>query len=504
MSDQTENETASALVEPEPEAAPSPETKPEGGTPEAAAPEPSDPTPQAAEPAEPTPEEVAEADEPAPAAAVAAADAPEVEAPEVKAEEAEPVPPQPSAEDAAAAPEAAAPKEKTAEETARDRTAAMLRQAKEEDRTVEGKVIGWNQGGFHVVIDAVTAFCPRSEMELKNPKSPSFYMDKTFEFKVIKHQKRGRRIVLSRKQVLVGEREGILAGLQSKVGTGEAIEGRISSLTDFGAFVDVGGIEGLVHVTEISHRRVGHPKDLLKVGQPVQVQVLKIEEGGGRISLSMKALEDNPWQRFAESHSRGSTFEGKVVRKTDFGIFVELEPGLDGMIHLSQLPPGKDVSHESLEVGKTISGWVLRTEPDRERISLSLREVPEDDPWKNVRERLPEGSMIEGEVEDVAPFGVFILLEPGLTGLLPNSSMNLPRGQDVGRTFPPGKRVQVLVDSIDPQRKRISLAMEGQRLAGSRQDYKEYVKQQKQQERRGMNAMEAAFAKLRDPDSSSA
>lgn len=382
--------------------------------------------------------------------------------------------------------------------TEQDKVVQMLRTVKEEDGTIEGKVIGWNQGGFHVVIDGVTTFCPRSEMEIKNPKSPSFYMDKTFEFKVIKHQKRGRRIVLSRKKILMGEREDVVQDLYAKAQSGETMEGRVSSLTDFGAFVDLGGIEGLVHVTEISHTRVGHPKDRLQVGQKVEVKVLKVEEDGDRISLSMKALEPNPWQSFADDNPRGSKFEGKVVRKTDFGVFVELQPGLDGMIHVSQLPPGMTLGADSLEVGNEIEGWVLRTEAGRERISLSLREVPEEDPWKNIRDRYPEGKIVEGEVEDVADFGVFILLEPGLTGLLPNSYLNLPRGQDAGRFFPPGKKVQIQVESVDPQRKRISLAQEGQRLEGGRADYKEYVQQQKKQEPAGMSAMEAAFAKLKE------
>lgn len=390
--------------------------------------------------------------------------------------------------------------EEPAEEelTEQDKVVIALREAKEEGTRVEGKVIGWNQGGFHVVVDGVTTFCPRSEMEIKNPKSPSFYMDKTFDFKVIKHQKRGRRIVLSRKQILLGKREDVVQSLETKAKTDEPIEGRVSSLTDFGAFVDVGGIEGLVHVTEISHTRVGHPKERLQVGQKVQVQVLKVEEGGDRISLSMKAMEPNPWKQFAESHPRGSKFQGKVVRKTDFGIFVELEPGFDGMIHVSQLPPGMTLEANTLDVGNEIEGWVLRTEPGRERISLSLREVPEEDPWKTIHERYPEGEVVEGEVEDVTNFGVFILLEPGLTGLLPNSYLNLPRGQDASRFFPAGKKVQVQVESVDAQRKRISLAQEGQRLEGGRADYKEYVKKQKKREPAGMTAMEAAFAKLRD------
>lgn len=390
------------------------------------------------------------------------------------------------------------PRELTEEEKERLEKIEGLRQAKKEKRPVTGKVIGWNQGGFHVVVDTITTFCPRSEMEIKNPKSPTVYVDHEYSFYVIKHQKKGKRIVLSRKAHLEEEREKILANMQDELKPGKDLEGTVSSLTDFGAFVDIGGgIEGLVHVTELSNKRVNHPRDMVSVGDRVTVRVLKVEQGGNRISLSMKALEPNPWNEFAEGHPRGSTFQGKVVRKTDFGIFVELQPGLDGMIHTSQLPPGMNMDNEKLEIGKEIEGWVIRTEPGRERISLSLKEVPSEDPWKNIRERFPEGTSVKGQVEDVAPFGVFIQIEPGLTGLLPNSEMNLPRGQDRGKHFPPGKQVQVQVASVDPQRKRISLVPEGARIEGSRADYKDYLSQQKKKTSGGMTAMAAAFAKLK-------
>lgn len=397
----------------------------------------------------------------------------------------------------AAAPEAQA-EEPEEEPTEQDLEILALRHAKEQKAPVEGKVIGWNQGGFHVVVGAITTFCPRSEMEIKNPRSPAFYLDKTFQFQVIKHQKRGRRIVLSRKSLLAEERERIAAELRPKLVPGADLPGRVSSLTDFGAFVDLGGLEGLVHVTELSARRVKHPRDVVKVGDEVTVRVLKVEEDGERISLSMKALQPNPWNDFAKGHPRGTAFEGKVVRKTDFGLFVELEPGLDGMIHLSQLPLGKSLEAPELEVGQTVSGWVLKTEPDRERISLSLRPIPAEDPWKHVGDRYSEGSVVEGEVEDVASFGVFVLLEPGLTGLLPNSESGVPRGQDVSKQYPPGKKVKLQIASIDSGRRRISLAQEGSAIEGSRSDYKDYVRQQQKSQSGSLSVMEAAFAKLKE------
>jgi small subunit ribosomal protein S1 len=474
------SDTSSASAEPGPPAAEAPAEAQSSSEPQ--------PAPEAAEA---TPETAASPEEDVTAQAAAL---PETAASETPATSAE----KPGEEgQPAAAPQAQAEEPKE-EPTEQDLEILALRHAKEQKAPVEGKVIGWNQGGFHVVVGAITTFCPRSEMEIKNPRSPSFYLDKTFQFHVIKHQKRGRRIVLSRKALLAEERERIAAELRPKLVPGADLPGRVTSLTDFGAFVDLGGLEGLVHVTELSARRVKHPRDVVKVGDEVTVRVLKVEEDGERISLSMKALQPNPWNDFAKGHPRGTLFEGKVVRKTDFGLFVELEPGLDGMIHLSQLPLGKTLEDPELEVGQTVSGWVLKTEPDRERISLSLRPIPAEDPWKHVGERYSEGSVVEGEVEDVASFGVFVLLEPGLTGLLPNSESGVPRGQDVSKQYPPGKKVKLQIANIDTGRRRISLAQEGAAIEGSRSDYKDYVRQQQKSQTGGMSVMEAAFAKLKE------
>lgn len=370
-----------------------------------------------------------------------------------------------------------------------------LRKAKEEGTTVHGKVIGWNRGGFHVVIDEVTAFCPSSEMELGRPKSPNAYMDREMDFKVVKFQRRGRRVVLSRAELLKKKRDDVLDELSS----GSVVKGIVTSLPDFGAFVDLGGVEGLVHVSELSRQRIKKPTDMLELGQQVEVKVLKIEKGGDRISLSMKALEPNPWDDVAKKYPRGSEFEGKVLRKADFGLFVELEPDVEGLIHVSQFPPGKSIDSDDVQPGNTVQGWVREVEPKRERISLSLREVPDDDPWKTVTERFPEGEIVEGTVESIAPFGVFINLAPGLTGLLPNSETGLPRGTSAARAFHPGQNVDIQVLSIDTRRKRISLGQKGSRVEATKADLQAYRKQQKEQEEEAPSgAMAAAFARLKD------
>ncbi len=461
--------------------------------------------PAAAESAEPEAEAAAESAEPE---AEAAAESAEPEA-EAAAESAEP--------EAEAAAESAEPEAEAASETGDpaspvnpaairpDQRAepaeamAELEQALAAKVPVKGQVIGWNKGGYHVAIGKIAAFCPVSQIEIGNPRGPKRYLDKTFSFLVIEIQDGGRRVVLSRADALKSEREQRAALVRDLLKPGAEVEGKVSSLTDFGAFVDLGGgIEGLVHVSEISRRRVEHPKEVLKSGQKVKVSVLKIEKGGKRISLSLKRLEPDPWKGVAKRHPAGSEFTGKIVRQTEFGLFVEVEPGLEGLLHTSRLDLGQSLEDEALQVGKEVSGWVHEVEARRRRLSLSLRKVAGGNPWQGVTDRYPVGDVVKGKVERLANFGVFIELEPGLTGLLPFAVLG-GGGGNPRRQFFPGKEVSVRVLSVDRQRKRISLGTEASKAEGNQQDYQEYKKTQRQEKQSGgLNVMAAAFAKLKE------
>jgi ribosomal protein S1 len=288
-----------------------------------------------------------------------------------------------------------------------------LRKARDTHANVEGRVFGWNPGGFHVVIDGLAAFVPRSEMELEPIAEPEAYLDKTFPFRVLKIQGKARRIVLSRTAILRQEQEKEATAALSKLRANDVLKGKVASLTDFGAFVDIGGgIEGLVHVSEISRSRVAKPADALQVGQEVEVKVLKVEKGGRRVSLSMKALEP--------------------------------------------------------------------------------------DPWREIKDKYPEGAVVTGTVERTDKPGAFIQLEPGLVGLLPTSEMGLPREAIPARAYPKGKEVKVQVVGVDPKRRRISLAPEGSRVEGTRGDFQAYVKQQRREpEATGFNALASALSKIK-------
>ncbi|MEO1083692.1 MAG: S1 RNA-binding domain-containing protein [Acidobacteriota bacterium] len=374
----------------------------------------------------------------------------------------------------------------------------QLRAALDAKLSLEGQVIGWNKGGYHVALGKIAAFCPVSQIEIGNPRSPKKYLDKSFTFRVIEIQESGRRVVISRAAALKAKRAEEAAKVREVLKAGAVLDGRVSSITDFGAFVNLGAnIEGLVHVSEISRKRIEHAKEALSVGQKVKVQVLKIEKGGKRISLSIKRLEADPWDGVAERFKSGGEFKGTIVRATEFGLFVEVEPGLEGLLHTSRLPLGAKLEEdESLAVGKEIEGWVHDVDRKRKRLSLSMRPVAEGNPWKDVEERFPEGEMVEGKVEKVTKFGVFIELEPGLTGLLPFAVLGGNATANPKRQFQPGKPVKVKVLSVDTGRRRISLGTEQSKAEGSDKDYKNYVKSQRKTET-GLGTLAQAFAKLK-------
>lgn len=371
-----------------------------------------------------------------------------------------------------------------------------VRQAIEKELPVNGKVIGWNAGGFHVVVDGISAFCPRSSMELGAPHEPAKYLDQEYLFRVLRVEEKGHRLVLSRTAVLLEEKRHLADEARKKVQPGAVLKGKVVSVLDFGVFVDLGGVEGMIHVSELAHHRVAHPNEVVQVGQEIEAKVVKLPaKKGERASLSLRALAADPWDGADERWPAGSKFTGTVQRKSEFGWFVELAPGVEGLLHPSNLSPGMKAEDPALAVGATLEGWVREVDGGRRRISLALRETPTTDPWKGVEKRYEEGAVIKGTVERIAPFGAFIVLEPGLTGLLPTSEMGLPRGAQVGKAYPVGKEVQLKVSEVDPRRKRVSLTRPDKTLEGSKSDYHSYLKQSRKSD--GMGALAAAFQRLK-------
>jgi small subunit ribosomal protein S1 len=276
---------------------------------------------------------------------------------------------------------------------------------------------------------------------------------------------------------------------------GAELTGTVKTLTPFGAFIDLGGVDGLLHVSEMSRRRVTDPKEIVSVGQEIRVKVIKVENDGKRISLSMKDQEPDPWADFADRYPVGAQFSGTIVRSTDFGLFVELEPGVDGLVHYSQLPFGVKQGDPSITIGTSVRGWVREVDPSKKRLSLSLREVATTDPWENVTQRYAIGKVVEATVDHGGAPGVFVQVEPGLTGLIPNSEIIVAPGADPSKAFQPGEKLLVRIMSVDPQRKRMSLSHEAAKAALERDEFTKFAEERSETTAEGESAMALAFRK---------
>jgi len=286
------------------------------------------------------------------------------ETPEPVADEAE------STEAAGEDPAEAESVEATAEDSAQ---VEKIRGAMQSGSSVKGKVIGWNDGGLHVVVHDVAAFCPHSEMELGKPLEPKEYVDQTYDFFVLRIEKDGKRIVLSRVSHLRQEQKEQQAATRGKIEVGAVLTGKVVSIKDFGAFVDLGGVQGLVHISELARRRVERTEDVVQPGDDVEVKVLKLDKGGRRISLSMKALEPDPWKDVATKYAAGSQVEGKVEKVERFGAFIELEPGLSGLLPSSKMSiPAGTTASRVFRPGRVLTVQVLTVDSKRQRISLGL------------------------------------------------------------------------------------------------------------------------------------
>jgi small subunit ribosomal protein S1 len=371
-----------------------------------------------------------------------------------------------------------------------------LRQMYENHLPVEGKVAARNKGGFEVTVAGLRAFCPLSQVALGKIDNPDQFLNQTLEFRVTEMSDDGRRIVVSRAALLKEAAAARAEETRNRIVPGAELHGTVKTITPFGAFVDLGGIDGLLHVSEMSRRRVTDPNEVVTLGQEVTVKVIKVENGGKRISLSMKDQEPDPWSDVADRYPAGTPFTGRIVRSTDFGLFVEIEPGVDGLVHYSQLPFGVKQGDPSIAIGTSVTGWVREVDPSKKRLSLSLREIAVSDPWESAQQKYPVGKVIEGVVDHGAAPGIFVQIEPGLTGLIPSSEISVAPGADPSRAYDAGEKVVVRVMSVDPQRKRISLSVEAAKAAAEREEYVKFMDDRDAAE--GESAMALAFRRAMD------
>jgi small subunit ribosomal protein S1 len=368
----------------------------------------------------------------------------------------------------------------------------LLRQMYENRLPVEGKVAARNKGGFDVNVGGLRAFCPLSQITLGKIDNPDQFIGQPYEFRITELSDDGRRIVVSRAALLKEANASKAEETRRNIVPGAELTGTIKTITPFGAFVDLGGIDGLLHVSEMSRRRVTDPKEVVTVGQEVRVKVIKVENDGKRISLSMKDQEPDPWSDVGDRYPAGTQFSGRIVRTTDFGLFVEVEPGIDGLVHYSQLPFGVKQGDADIAIGTAVTGWIREVDPSKKRLSLSLREVATRDPWEGAAQRYPAGKVVEGTVDHGGAPGIFVQIEPGLTGLIPNSEISVAPGADPSRAHEAGEKLAVRIMSIDPQRKRISLSHEAAKAAAERDEYVKFAEERGDNEA-GESAMALAF-----------
>jgi small subunit ribosomal protein S1 len=326
---------------------------------------------------------------------------------------------------------------------------------------VEGTIVAKVKGGLSVDLGGIIAFLPGSQVDLAPMRHTDHLIGQRFTFNVLKFNRKRRNVVLSRRMLLEKMKNEAKTVLLGSLEEGKIVEGVVKNITDYGIFVDLGGLDGLLHITDLSYGRVRHPADLFKVGDTITVKVLSFDPEKERISLGLKQLTPDPWSVVEEKFPLGSRVTGKVVSLTDYGAFVELEPGVEGLIHISEMSWTRKVRHPSqvLSVGDVVEATVLEVEPQRKRISLSLKQV-EPNPWEVIGEKYPVGSVIEGKIKNITDFGIFIGIDEGIDGLVHISDISwTKRFKHPSELFKKGQVIQAKVLYIDKDNERFSLSI---------------------------------------------
>lgn len=330
----------------------------------------------------------------------------------------------------------------------------------EEGAVIEGKIIGRIKGGLTVDI-GVHAFLPGSQVDLRPVRNLEKLIGANFNFKIIKLNKRRGNIVLSRRVLLEEERESLRANTLETLAEEQVVEGIVKNLTDYGAFIDLGGIDGLLHITDMSWGRVNHPSDVLAVGDKIEVKILKYDRERERVSLGLKQITPDPWLDVETKYPVGERVQGKVVSLTDYGAFIELEDGVEGLIHVSEMSWTKRIKHPNkiLTVGDEVETLVLALDIPNRRISLGLKQV-EPNPWEVIGEKFPAGTIIEGQVKNITDFGIFVGVDEGIDGLVHISDLSwTKRVKHPSEIFKKGDTVKAVVLNIDRENERFSLGI---------------------------------------------
>jgi small subunit ribosomal protein S1 len=336
-----------------------------------------------------------------------------------------------------------------------------LEEAHEKNETVEGRITGKVRGGFTVAIGALRAFLPGSLVDVRPVRDTSYLEGRDLEFKVIKIDQKRNNVVLSRRAVVESEYSAEKEALLENLKEGAVIIGVVKNLTDYGAFIDLGGIDGLLHITDMAWKRVRHPSEAVQIGQEIQVKILKFDQEKNRVSLGLKQLGEDPWLNIARRYPPGTRLFGKVSNLTDYGCFVELEEGVEGLVHVSEMDwTNKNVNPAKIvQLGEEVEVMVLDIDEDRRRISLGMKQCRAN-PWEEFAGFHKKGDKIKGNIKSITDFGIFIGLDGGIDGLVHLSDISWSAtGEEAIRQYKKGDEVETVILAIDPERERISLGI---------------------------------------------
>ena len=336
-----------------------------------------------------------------------------------------------------------------------------LEEALEKNETITGRICGKVKGGFTVDIKDVRGFLPGSLVDVRPVRDSAYLEGKELEFKLIKLDRKRNNIVVSRRAVVESEYSVEREQLLEKLQEGAILKGVVKNLTDYGAFVDLGGIDGLLHITDMAWKRVRHPSEVVEVGQELDVRVLKYDRERNRVSLGLKQLGEDPWDNIARRYPANTRVFGKVSNVTDYGAFVEIEPGVEGLVHVSEMDwTNKNVNPSKIvQVGDEVQVMVLDVDEERRRISLGMKQVTSN-PWETFAAIHKKGDKVSGQIKSITDFGIFIGLDGGIDGLVHLSDLSwATTGEDVVRNFKKGDNLEAVVLAVDPERERISLGV---------------------------------------------
>jgi len=353
--------------------------------------------------------------------------------------------------------EAVVSRDKARREEAWDR----LEKAAEKEERVEGAIFGRVKGGFTVDLGGAVAFLPGSQVDVRPVRDAGPLMGLAQPFQILKMDRRRGNIVVSRRAILEESRAEQRAEIVGKLNEGDAVDGVVKNITEYGAFVDLGGVDGLLHVTDMAWRRVNHPSEIVTIGETIKVQIVKINKETHRISLGMKQLEDDPWTLVEGKFALESVHTGRVTNITDYGAFVELEPGVEGLVHVSEMSwtkknvhPGKIVS-----TSQEVDVMILEIDSTKRRVSLGLKQT-QGNPWENFEKTFPVGTEVEGEVKNITEFGLFVGLEGDIDGMVHLSDLDWNRsGEEAMEDYRKGDLVRAIVTDVDTEKERISLSI---------------------------------------------